>query len=65
MRNKLTNEQQLAMRLWRASRRLSATDVARQIGASPASVIRWEDGVSAPRGLYRRALAQLIPELGL
>ena len=65
MSDRLTPSQQLKMRVYRARKNLSLTEVAEIIGVSISAVSNWEAGNTAPRGLYRDALAKLIPELGL
>lgn len=65
MSDRLTPSQQLKMRVYRARKNLSLSEVAELLGASPSAVGQWECGARAPRGLYRDALAKLIPELGL
>lgn len=61
---KLNEEQATALRIYRARHNLTLREFADRIGVSPSVVSNWEQGRTAPKGLYLRALVEMVPEVG-
>ena len=61
---KLTEEQATALRIYRARHNLTLREFADRIGVSASVVSNWEQGKTAPKGLYLRALLEMVPEVG-
>jgi len=61
---KLTESQSTALRVYRARHNLTLREFADRIGATPSAVSNWEQGKTAPKGLYLRALLEMVPEVG-
>jgi DNA-binding transcriptional regulator YiaG len=61
---KLTEEQSTALRVYRARHNLTLREFADRIGVSASVVSNWEQGKTAPKGLYLRALVEMVPEVG-
>jgi transcriptional regulator with XRE-family HTH domain len=47
----------------REAAHLSVSEVARELGVSPASVSRWERGLRAPRGRVAERWAEILHKL--
>lgn len=61
---KLTESQSTALRVYRARHNLTLREFADRIGVSASVVSNWERGKTAPKGLYLRALLEMVPEVG-
>jgi transcriptional regulator with XRE-family HTH domain len=50
-------------RIIREGAGLSASEIARELGVSPAAVSRWERGQRVPRGIVAEQSAQILRKL--